>query len=62
MLICMKLAAIYAECRSEAHMLNVVMLGVGMMSIVMLNAIYAECHNYANYAECCYAECSFSVC
>jgi hypothetical protein len=25
--------------------------------IVILNVTYAECHIYALYAECCYAEC-----
>jgi hypothetical protein len=32
-----------------------------MLSVIMLNVIYAECHNLVHYAECCYAACHHAV-
>jgi hypothetical protein len=28
----------------------------------MLDAVYAECHIYAPYTECHYADCCYAVC
>jgi hypothetical protein len=33
-----------------------------MLSVIMLNVIYAECLKYALYAECHYAECRYTEC
>ncbi len=39
-----------------------IMLSVIRMIIIMLNVIYAECHNSADFAECHYAECHQAEC
>jgi len=50
--------------------LSVIMLNAVMVSVVMLNAIYTECHIHALnvqchihalYAECHYAECRVAL-
>jgi hypothetical protein len=33
-----------------------------MLSIFLLNVIYAECHKYVLLAECCYAEFRYAEC
>ncbi len=40
----------------------VVVLDVILLSVVMLSAIYADCHNYVHYAACRYAECHCAAC
>ena len=33
-----------------------------MLSVFLLNVIYAECHKYVLLAECCYAEFRYAEC
>ncbi len=33
-----------------------------ILSVIMVTAVYAECHNYFNYAECRYAKCHHAEC
>jgi hypothetical protein len=41
--------------------LSIMTLSIMPFNTVMLNA-YAECRNWAHYAECCYAECHYADC